>query len=163
MPNHVTNRLTFDAQKADEVFSSCCPNGQFDFGTLIPQPLHLYKGDLDSEDEQDFKCNWLAWNLENWGTKWGAYGCLCKVEGPNALIIFDTAWSIPYPVIAAFANKFGLPFEHRYFDEGHNFWGIEEWDNGKRKNKRKNNADDKRSLCIDLKKYDPEQDDEDGA
>lgn len=167
MPNHVTHKLTFAEDKAAEVFSACCPDGRFDFKTLVPQPLYVYQGNLSQEDEQDFPINWRSWNRENWGTKWGAYGQTCGVENGKAFIQFDTAWSIPYPVLAAFANKFVIPFEHRYFDEGANFWGIEEWksEDGHviRKTKRKSNEEDKVALCIELKGYDPERDEDDEA
>lgn len=171
MPNHVTHKITFDAAEADRVFSSCFPSGTFDFSTLIPPPLHMYLGDLSAQDSEDFKCNWQSWSVENWGTKWNAYSSLSMVEGDKATIVFDTAWSIPYPVLAAFAKKFSIPFEHRYFDEGHNFWGIEEWGavtwkrDGTivRIKTRKSHIDDKRALCMELKGYDPDIRDEEEA
>lgn len=167
MPNHVTHKLTFAEDKAAEIFAACCPSGRFDFNTLIPQPLQMYRGDLSAEDDEDFKCSWSTWNRENWGTKWNAYDCKSEVLDGKAVITFDTAWSVPYPVMAAFANKFGVPFEHRYFDEGHNFWGIEEWkgEDGHvfRATKRKSNEDDKAALCMELKGYDPARDEDDEA
>lgn len=159
MPNHVTNKLVFDASEAARVFAACCPDGEFDFNTLVPQPPHIYRGNLSSEDDEDFKCNWCTWRREHWGTKWNAYDAACKVENGNAIIVFDTAWKPPYPVLSAFANKFGIPFEHRYFDEGHNFWGIEDWGfvDGVlcRTKKRKSVETDRDALCIELKGYDP--------
>lgn len=161
MPNHVTNKLIFDAVHGDHVFETCFKNDKFDFNTLIPQPPHVYNGDLSSEDEQDFKCNWMSWNIENWGTKWNAYDTSWRIEDGKAIITFDTAWRVPYPVIVAFANKFGIPFEHRYFDEGHNFWGVETWGTERgvisRNGKRKSNEGDRKSLCIELKGYDPDE------
>lgn len=162
MPNHVTNKIIFDASESDRIFAECCPGGKFDFKTLIPQPPHLYHGDLSREDDDDFKCNWSTWNRENWGTKWNAYDCSYKVEDGKAIITFDTAWNVPYPVISAFANKFSVPFEHRYFDEGGNFWGVEEWGVERggfcRTKKRKSQADDYKSLSIELKGIDPDSD-----
>ena len=164
MPNHVTHKLIFAEDKAVEVFATCCPEGRFDFRTLVPQPPHIYLGDLSSEHEKDFHCNWMSWNRENWGTKWNAYDQICGIESGKSFIKFDTAWSVPYPVLSAFANKFGIPFEHRYFDEGYNFWGIEEWkvENGlvSREMARKSHEDDKIPLCVELKGYDPARDDE---
>ena len=159
MPNHVTNKIVFDAIEADRIFAKCCPDLKFDFRTLIPEPVQMYRGNTSQDDEQDFKCNWRSWHIENWGTKWNAYDCYCKIENGKAIIVFDTAWSVPYPVIAAFANTFIIPFEHSYFDEGHDFWGIEEWECKEsfcsRKSKRRDIQDDYLSLCIDLKGYDP--------
>ena len=165
MPNHVTHKMTFAEDKAVEVFAACCPDGRFDFRTLVPQPPHIYQGNLSGEDEKDFPCNWLSWSRENWGTKWNAYDTTCGVENGKAFIKFDTAWSVPYPVLSAFANKFGIPFEHRYFDEDHNFWGVEEWkgEDGRvsRAKVRKSHEDDKTPLCVELKGYDPTRDEED--
>ena len=79
------------------------------------------------------------------------------------MITFDTAWSNPYPVLAAFCNRFQVPFEHRYFDEGSNFWGIEEWGTDKyhksvqRLSKRYSKQEDYKSLAIELKGYDPDE------
>jgi len=136
-----------------------------DFATLVPPPPHIYQGDLSDIDEADFKCNWLSWNRENWGTKWNAYDSKCGVEDDKAAIKFDTAWSVPYPILAAFANKFGIAFEHRYFDEGFNFWGIEIWQviDGCcfRVSKRLSHADDRIPLCVELKGYAPDDSDDD--
>lgn len=162
MPNHVTNKIIFAADKADEVFSAVCPGGKFDFGTLVPSPPNLYHGDLSSIDETDFPLNWNSWNRENWGTKWNCYEQSCGIENGMAYIQFDTAWSAPYPIMAAFCNRFKIPFEHRYFDEGHNFWGIDVWardshdpDRIVRAHKYFNDEDDFDALCIELKEYDP--------
>lgn len=160
MPNHVTNKISFEATHAEHVFSSVCTEGLLDFNKLIPKPPHIYRGSLSSEDEKDFTCNWLDWSNENWGTKWSAYNGSCNVVDGMAVITFDTAWSVPYPVLSAFSNRFNVPFEHRYFDEGHGFWGIETWKSVdgivKRTGKRKSNLEDKKALCVELKGYDPD-------
>jgi hypothetical protein len=163
VPNHVSHKLTFAADKAVTVFGAVCPDGHFDFETLVPSPPNLYRGDLSSDDEKDFPINWLHWARENWGTKWNAYDSKCEVIGDKAVITFDTAWSNPYPVLAAFCNRFQIPFEHRYFDEGSNFWGIEEWGTDKyhksvqRLSKRYSKQEDYKSLAIELKGYDPDE------
>lgn len=167
MPNHVTHKITFDSQFADLVFGAVLINGHFDFNALVPSPLSVYRGDLSKDDEQDFKVNWYTWNREHWGTKWNCYADSTKVDGEMATIKFDTAWSIPYPIIAAFANRFQIPFKHTYFDEGHNFWGIEIWSVEERqeqkiafrKGKSYKRDDEMRELCIDLKGYDPSVED----
>lgn len=171
MPNHVTHRLIFDAAKAEEIFAAIRSDDRpFDFEKLVPSPPQMYHGNISSSDEQDFPCNWNSWSRENWGTKWNAYDASTSVDGDKATIEFDTAWSIPYPVIAAFCNRFQVPFEHRYFDEGHNFWGIETWEADRwsgnrvtRHEKRYKKPEDKNALCIELKGYDPDAPDEDAA
>lgn len=162
MPNHVTNKIVFDANHAATVFPAVCPHGDFNFALLIPPPPHIYTGNLSREDGEDFKCNWATWNTENWGTKWNAYDCETGIVDGKAFIAFDTAWSIPYPVVSAFNNRFQIPFTHRYFDEGHNFWGVEEWGVGAYEKglvtrilRRRDDPADKRALCVELKGYDP--------
>jgi hypothetical protein len=168
MPNHVTHKIIFTADHHDaaKIFSEACDGKTLAFNRFVPRPLSAYLGDVSTEDQEDFKCNWLSWNRENWGTKWDAYtgDTGYSFDSRIAFIQFDTAWSIPYPIIAAFANRFQIAFEHRYFDEGGNFWGIEKWGRSKyggevmsRIEKRKNHTDDARPLCIELKGYDPEQ------
>lgn len=127
MPNHVANRVTFAADKAEEVFAVVVRDGHFNFETLVPMPPNMYHGNLSSTDEKDFPINWLNWSRDNWGTKWGAYECSHGVKDGVAFIDFQTAWSAPYPVMAAFCNRFNIPFEHRYYDEGECHWGIDKW------------------------------------
>jgi len=163
VPNHVSHKLTFAADKAAEIFAATCPDGRFDFETLVPSPPNTYHGDLSSDDDKDFPVNWSSWSRTNWGTKWNAYDCACTVDGDKAVITFDTAWSNPYPVLAAFCNRFQIPFEHRYFDEGSNFWGIEVWNNDRyhkrvqRTSKLWKRQEDYRPLAIELKGYDPDE------
>lgn len=159
MPNYVTNKLTFDAAQAEEVFGAICPNGNLDFELLVPSPPHIFRGNLGEHEERDFPLNWYSWNVQNWGTKWNCGDSSCGINNEGkAFIQFDTAWSVPYPVIAAFSNRFKIPFEHRYFDEGHCFWGIEIWDrdicgNQTRITKRRGIPEDERTLCLELKGY----------
>jgi|SRR6185437_597645 len=157
MPNHVASKLTFAAAKAEEVFAVVIRDGRFDFETLVPSPPNMYRGAINSEDEKDFKINWHNWATHNWGTKWNAYACKHGVEGDIAFMNFQTAWSAPYPVMAAFCNRFNIPFEHRYYDEGENFWGIDTWGFGtwpgekefvSRREKRFKKEEDRRMLAL---------------
>lgn len=156
MPNHVINKIIFDKQHADQVFE-ICPSGTLDFNRLVPMPLHVYRGDCTQEDDTDFKWTWYNWSIENWGTKWNAYEGSIKIEGDKAIVLFRTAWSVPYPIISAFANRFNICFEHKYFDEGEGFWGVEKWgfDEFNREHihrtiKRRSFEEDKKSLGIEL-------------
>lgn len=155
MPNHVANRLTFAADKAEEVFAVVIRDGHFDFETLVPSPPNMYRGSTNSEDDKDFPVNWHSWQRQNWGTKWNAYESSHGVEGDKAFINFQTAWSAPYPVMAAFCNRFNIPFEHRYYDEGECHWGIDTWGFGNwpddktyvsRRDKRFKRAEDRAEL-----------------
>ena len=172
MPNHVTHKITFESQYAEKVQAEVFTNGSFDFEKLVPTPLNMYHGDLSSEDEKDFPVNWLNWARENWGTKWNAYDCSLQIVEGKAYLQFDTAWSVPYPILAAFCNKFQFPFEHRYFDEGSNFWGIEIWGKSlwsadkrdaliQRIETRKSKQEDYKDLAMDLLGYDPDAEEDD--
>lgn len=160
MPNHVTHKLIFDIQHLENVKAGCFIDGSFNFEALIPTPIYVYQGDVSSDDQKDFEENWYSWNVKKWGTKWNCYNTSIGEEKGKAFIKFDTAWSIPYPVIVAFCNKFQIPFEHRYYDEGSNFWGIEKWGEDrfsgkkvKRIEKLKSRLEDKESLRFELKGY----------
>ena len=156
MPNNVTNKIIFDKKHLDEISKDLLNEGFFDFNNLVKMPINVYRGNLSPDDEKDFPLNWLSWCRENWGTKWNSYSCKNGIEDNLAYICFDTAWSVPYPVIVAFAKKYNIDFELKYFDEGHNFWGIEKWSGGGRKNKQYSDEADKVSLCVELKGYNPE-------
>lgn len=162
MPNYVTNKIIFPAEHAERVFAACCTDGNFDFEKIIPTPENMFRGHLSEEDRKANPVNWYDWCNSNWGTKWNAYDSSCKVEGDHAIISFDTAWSVPEPIIKAFAEKFLFPFELRYFDEGHNFWGITKYDVVTEmtviQEKRESLEEDKISLCVELKGYNPETD-----
>lgn len=63
--------------------------------------------------------NWYDWQNANWGTKWNGYSQ--SMDGD--VIVFDTAWSTPEPIIAKLSSMFpDLRFEVEYADEdlGHN-------------------------------------------
>lgn len=46
--------------------------------------------------------NWYDWRIANWGTKWNA--CDTEYDEESEQIKFDTAWSIPYPIITKIAQ-----------------------------------------------------------
>jgi hypothetical protein len=60
---------------------------------------------------------WYSWCLENWGTKWNAYGQNDERNSDN-VIYFQTAWSSPIPVIKALSEKYpNNEFKIEYADE----------------------------------------------
>ena len=105
---------------------------------------------------------WYDWSLANWGTKWDCYEVSREMEDGQLIYVFDTAWSPPSPVVEKLMELFpGIGIEHRYFDEGHCFWGITvyspnggimEYDSQER---------DRIPLCIELKGYDPAEEESD--
>ena len=129
MPNHVINEIIFrgiDAAKQSEIIANVRnADGEIDFGVLVPKPLNLWDGGCGQEHERKFKRVGLDWARENWGTKWNAYGRdrggkyqSIAQTGDTLTLTFQTAWSPPYPWIAALFNRFKLPIEHNWLDEG---------------------------------------------
>ncbi len=165
MPNHVTNCITVKGitkEQVKELFGS--EDRDFDFQRLIPCPDHIYRGHISGDDEKDFGGNtWLHWNNRNWGTKWNCYEVHIKETEDGLEIKFNTAWSVPYPPVIAFAQKLKKhSFLFEYFDEGWNFWGREEWVEGKRFSKIQDDESIRDELCLKLKGYDPKDEEEEG-
>jgi hypothetical protein len=119
MPNHITNILTINGDNPEEVLTAIKgdsdPDEFIDFNKIIPQPDDLHMGNVSMEDRERTKGhNWYDWNCENWGTKWGAYSQ--DLEGN--VLRFDTAWSMPLPVIVALSAMFpDREFHLRWADE----------------------------------------------
>jgi hypothetical protein len=92
MPNYIHNKIIFDAVHADKVFAECCPDGKFDFNTLIPMPLYIYQGHIgEGENKEDFgEDNWLTWRYENWGNKWNHITLTAKPKTTKELFFFHT-------------------------------------------------------------------------
>lgn len=67
---------------------------------------------------------WYEWSINNWGTKWNAYGYEEGTDySENGSLNFQTAWSAPHPVIQKLAQMYSdISFEHEWADEdiGHN-------------------------------------------
>ena len=57
--------------------------------------------------------NWYQWNTANWGTKWNAYD---TNRISDEIVLFDTAWSAPHPVMCKLAES-GGEFLHEWADE----------------------------------------------
>ena len=121
MPNHITNEITCDDQRA--LSSLLNDGGQVDFAVLIPPPENIETGgcahhfdrsaDPDVPQPDGTVC-WYQWNIARWGTKWNAY----DQEVTEGKLRFDTAWSHPYPVVEALSKKHpDTKFEVKYADE----------------------------------------------
>ncbi len=123
MPNHVINELIFrgvsETEKVNIIAATCNAKSEVDFEVLVPMPLNMWWGDVGREHERAFGSTGLGWARQNWGTKWNAYGHV-PIEQPNDVLAlrFQTAWSPPYPWLAAVLNRLALPFDHNWLDEG---------------------------------------------
>lgn len=123
MPNHVLNELIFrnlspekEAAIISDVINS---DGNVDFEILVPPPLNMWWGSVGSKHEQAFRNTKMDWARENWGTKWNAYACReVNMASGSVTIAFETAWSPPYPWLAALFNKHKISFDHNWLDEG---------------------------------------------
>lgn len=101
MPNHVYSALKFiyhdDNGEMIEKVSQLLKgeNSLIDFNKIIPQPTGI-------QDERegvlsDAEYNWC---IENWGTKWNAYGVNLKEKDSWKMVFhLQTAWSIPEPIL----------------------------------------------------------------
>lgn len=58
--------------------------------------------------------DWYSWSIDNWGTKWNtSQSYLCNDE-----IVFETAWSNPFPVILKLSEDFpDLVVKLKFADE----------------------------------------------
>lgn len=123
MPNHVINEMIFrgvDRAQQDAVLAAACdPEGKVDFAILVPMPLNMWMGNVGNDHKTAFKQTSLDWAPQNWGTKWNAYSHQPTERTADTITLrFETAWSPPYPWLAAIFNKLGLSFEHNWLDEG---------------------------------------------
>jgi len=100
--------------------------GLINFNPPTHNPYCMKPKDFNDEDfstfinyfqayrECDGLMNSLDWNMEKWGTKWGAYSF--KQVSPKH-IEFQTAWSAPHPVMEKLSEGMRLPFVHEWADE----------------------------------------------
>ena len=68
-------------------------------------------------NRENYGCyTWYEWCCRHWGTKWNA--CEADWSLDDGMLVFQTAWSAPFPVIEALAQKYpDLEFTHRWADE----------------------------------------------
>lgn len=82
--------------------------------TLSQQDLDEGRAAINNIKKHGHK-DWYSWSNAKWGTKWNAYDQMVIEFGT---IQFDTAWSTPFPVMQALAQKFpNLCFEVKFADE----------------------------------------------
>ena len=62
---------------------------------------------------------WYEWSIQNWGTKWGAYGYDSGIDlTDDGNLWFQTAWSAPHPILEKLSEMYPeITFEHRWADE----------------------------------------------
>ena len=62
---------------------------------------------------------WYEWCINNWGTKWNAYGYGENTDYSKCKNLwFQTAWSAPHPVLQKLSEMYpDITFEHEWADE----------------------------------------------
>lgn len=62
---------------------------------------------------------WYEWSINNWGTKWNAYGYDENADySGNENLWFQTAWSAPHPILQKLSEMYSdITFEHEWADE----------------------------------------------
>lgn len=62
---------------------------------------------------------WYEWSINNWGTKWNAYGYSEDVDySENENLHFQTAWSAPHPILMKLSVMYpDISFSHEWADE----------------------------------------------
>lgn len=62
---------------------------------------------------------WYEWCINNWGTKWNAYGYDENADySGNENLWFQTAWSAPHPILQKLSEMYpDITFEHEWADE----------------------------------------------
>jgi len=91
-----------------------------------PDSESLLGKDFESKGQDD----WYHNNINSWGTKWDVYGNVQMnnyKEGDEFISYwFDSAWSPPTLTTQTLSEIFPeLTIEHKYYESGCDFWGIE--------------------------------------
>lgn len=80
----------------------------WDIGVIAVENLHKYDAPT-----------WYEWSINNWGTKWNAYGYEEDTDySEMKRLWFQTAWSAPHPVLQKLTEMYPeITFEHEWADE----------------------------------------------
>lgn len=87
-------------------------------GTITPEEWELGRAAFRNELLYG-ATTWYDWCIENWGTKWNAYGYDDGVEyGQDNELWLQTAWDAPHPIIEKLAEMYPeISFSHEWADE----------------------------------------------
>lgn len=80
----------------------------WDLGVTAVENLHKYDAPT-----------WYEWSINNWGTKWNAYGYEKGTDySKSENLWFQTAWSAPHPILQKLSEMYpDITFEHEWADE----------------------------------------------
>ena len=77
-------------------------NEKIQSNSFLPDTIEEYGEYLNNCKEKYGFDNWYDWRNANWGTKWNA--CESDYDKESESLHFDTAWSIPYPILTKIAH-----------------------------------------------------------
>jgi hypothetical protein len=117
MLNKLLKQITTTASEAGDEATS------FDFNKVVPMPPNV---------------DWYGWCVENWGTKWNASDVMfvgdngttetyddSVWESGEVIIIFQTAWSPPIPVMTQLSkDNPHVKIIHKFYETGSAFYGT---------------------------------------
>jgi len=106
---------TFDEATGKVVYTE---NPEFSFWNFVAPPKEAVEsgeyfgthGWADGEKKGDTPTNWYNWNNDNWNTKWDACDAYAETTinkdgSADISISYNTAWSIPEPVMEAMVKQ----------------------------------------------------------
>lgn len=129
MPNWIENHIKIKTPNPQEIIDEYFSKGVDEFfETIIPSPKiktecpSKYIATIDPGIQLDDTrpwFNWYKWNVDNWGTKWGACHIEYEITKTGIEISFDTAWAPPLPIFEKLEKKYGKNISIRSYEE----WG----------------------------------------
>lgn len=109
MPNwmRIALEVSGDEQQQKEFFESIGDGIEskqpINFEKIITPPDNLFRGNLGRQEEEYCRANnipdWYSWNNANWGTKWNASDGFVEMKADSVVVLFNTAWALPIPII----------------------------------------------------------------
>ena len=104
--------VEFDAETGEFVMTT---EPEFSFWNFVSPPVEALKsgeywgthGFTDGKPQGNTENNWYHWNIREWGVKWNANNAYFSEDFGSRSISgsYDTAWSIPEPVMTAMVEQ----------------------------------------------------------
>lgn len=138
MPNHETNTVVVvgKPENVEKFRAEAFTDDKIDFELITPPPTNIETGGCSGTHAPGVVC-WYTWNLENFGTKWNAYGHQPVTYGKykgylgdedddsdeevvygRLDFVFETAWSQPTPIFAKIEERWDVQVHAVTQDEG---------------------------------------------
>jgi hypothetical protein len=106
-----------------------CAHWNYDYNEVVAL------GKLRQENREKYGCaDWYEWHNNNWGTKWNACNVhfSYKPEYKGTVLVFDTAWAPPMPVMEKLFAMFpDHEFKYSWWETTNSFGDLYIVRNGK--------------------------------